>query len=303
MATLEDAKALQERVWDFVHRGELDNLRALLEEHPDVDVDGFKNRFGRRALYWACACGYTECARLLIDHRADVRVKCNDSRSALGTAAANGHLSCVRLLLQNGADVNCQTNIGLTPLMGSAYPGHLAVAQYLLEQKADIHYCVSNGGSYKNTDALYWTMHENTSTPGSAFAFLSCDSDAKNVVINNNVSIAMRDAHIEEYKHVQAFIDEHHRILNLVLSDHVQVDTRVGRGDSGIYQEPLERTLEYLGLSMKKDQVVNASIDGGGEEGEEGGVKRALIPGHLLNANHWFDKCKSRLNNQLNDLV
>jgi hypothetical protein len=289
MATLEDAKALQERVWDFAHRGELDNLRALLEEHPDVDVDGFKNRFGQIwALYSACACGYTECARLLIDHRADVRVKSNDSRSALGTAAANGHLGCVRLLLQNGADVNCQTDIGLTPLMGSAYPGHLAVAQYLLEQKADIHYCVSNGGSYKNTDALYWTMHENTSTPGSAFAFLSCDSDAKNVVINGDVRTAMRDAHIEEYKHVQAFIDEHHRILNLVLSDHVPVDPRFGLGQMGIYQEPLERALEYLGLSMSKDQVVNTSIDG------DEGVKRALIPGHLLNANHWFDKYKSR---------
>jgi hypothetical protein len=251
-------------------------------------VDGFKDGYGRRALHWACRYGYTECARLLIDHRADVRAMSNNGLYALSTAAANGHLGCVRLLLQNGADVNCQTNIGLTPLMGSAYPGHLAVAQYLLEQKADIHYCVSNGGSYKNTDALYWTMHENTSTPGSAFSFLSCDTDAKNVVINGDVRTAMRDAHIEEYKHVQAFIDEHHRILNLVLSDHVPVDPRFGLGQMGIYQEPLERALEYLGLSMSKDQVVNTSIDG------DEGVKRALIPGHLLNANHWFDKYKSR---------
>jgi hypothetical protein len=289
MATLEDAKALQERVWDFVQYGKLDKLKALLEEHPDVDVDGLKNRYGRRALYWVCACGYTECARLLIDHRADVRAKSNDSRSALSTAAANGHLGCVQLLVQNGADVNCQNDIyGLTPLMESAHSGHLAVAQYLLEQKANIHHCVSNEGYHKNTDVLYWTMHENASTPGSTFSFLSCDTDAKNVVINDDVRTAMRDAHIEEYKHVQAFIDEHHRILNLVLSDHVQVDTRVCRGDYGIYQEPLERTLEYLGLSMSKDQVVNTSIDG------EEGVKRALIPGHLLNANHWFDKYKSR---------
>jgi hypothetical protein len=29
-----------------------------------------------------------------------------------------------------------------------------------------------------------------------------------------------------------------------------------------IYQEPLERALEYLGLSMNPDQVVNTSIDG-----------------------------------------
>jgi hypothetical protein len=41
--------------------------------------------------------------------------------------------------------------------------------------------------------------------------------------------------------------------------------------------------LEYLGLSMSEDQVVNTSIDGQA-------VRRALIPGHLLNANHSFEK-------------
>jgi hypothetical protein len=51
----------------------------------------------------------------------------------------------------------------------------------------------------------------------------------------------------------------------------------------------MERTLEYLGLSMSKDRVVNTSIDG-----EKGGVRRALIPGHLLNADHWLNKYKSR---------
>jgi hypothetical protein len=39
---------------------------------------------------------------------------------------------------------------------------------------------------------------------------------------------------------------------------------------------------------MSKDQVVNTSIDGDKE------VRRSLVSGHLLNANHWFDKYKSR---------
>jgi hypothetical protein len=45
----------------------------------------------------------------------------------------------------------------------------------------------------------------------------------------------MRDAQIETYSHVQACIDEHHRILNLVLSEHVPVDPRIGLRQMSIY--------------------------------------------------------------------
>jgi hypothetical protein len=179
----------------------------------------------------------------------------------------------------------------MTPLMNSAlYGGNLTAAQYLLEQKADIHYRVSEERARKNKDALWYAMRTQATAriPGIAFAFLSCNTDAKNVNTDGYfATTAMRDSHIEEYKHVQAYIDEYHRMLEPVLSEHVPVDPRFGLGQMGIYQEPLERTLQYLGLSMSKDQVVNTSIDGEG-------VKRALIPGHLLNANHWFNKYTSR---------
>jgi hypothetical protein len=289
MATLEeDAKALQKRVVDLARAGESTELKVVLEEHPEVDVDGYKGGDGLRALYWACTKGHTDCAQLLIDHGADVHAKSFHGYSTLYWAAYWGHLGCVKLLMQHGADVKCHNicNNGFTPLMRSTGGGHLTTAQYLLEQKADVHYRIAEG-YYKNQDALHWAMYKQATdrTPGIAFAMLSCNTDAKNVSIYQGyVTAAKRDAHIEHYQHVQAYIDEHHRILNLVLSDEVHLDTRVGRGDNGIYQEPLERTLEYLGLSMSKDQVVNTSIDG------EEGVKRALIPGHLLNANHWFHK-------------
>jgi hypothetical protein len=253
-------------------------------------VDKCKNVYGWRSLYWACNQGHTECARLLIDHKANVNAKDDDGESVLYASVDMGHMGCAKLLVQNGADVNCQNKYGCTPLMRNAFDGQLDFAQYLLDQKADVRSRVAREGHLKNDNVLNYAMgkHATNYTPGIAFAFLSCKTDAKNVKIDDFVSIAMRDAHIETYSHVQAFIDEYHRILNLVLSEHVPVDPRFGLGQMGIYQEPLERTLEYLGLSMSKDQVVNASIDG------EEGVKRALIPGHLLNANHWFDKYQDR---------
>jgi hypothetical protein len=291
MAAVEDEEALQhqKQVLDFAKEGQLVELTRLLEEHPDLDVDGYKDVNGWRALYWACSSGHTDCARLLIDHKADIHAKTNFGSSSLHGASQFGDLGCVKLLVQHGADVNCQDEYGSTPLMYSAYHGNQTIAQYLLEQKADVHYRVSKEGYSKNRDALHFAMdtYATGCTPGIAFAFLSCNTDAKNVNIDYRVTIVIRDTHIEDYKHVQAYIDENHRILNLVLSEHVPVDPRFGLGQMGIYQEPLERTLEYLGLSMSKDRVVNTSIDGEA-------VRRALIPGHLLNANHWFNKYKSR---------
>jgi hypothetical protein len=67
--------------------------------------------------------------------------------------------------------------------------------------------------------------------------------------------------HLNSNDCIVSYIDECFCFLQPVLSDHVQVDTRMGRGDNGIHQEPMERTLQYLDLSMSKDQVVNTNID------------------------------------------
>jgi hypothetical protein len=291
MADVGDEKVLQKLVYRHARGGRHVELRALLEEHPEVDVDGYRSYTGATweadglaALHWACAGGHTECTRLLIDSHADVSVKLPTGLSTVHLAAM--HLDCVKLLVENGAELNCKNDNGISSFMMSVEFGAVDAAQYLLEHKADVHYRSLNmwGSSYKK-DALSFAMCEKATsrTLGIAFALLSCNTDAKNVEIDRDVTVDARDAHVNTYQRAQAFIDEYHRILKHVLSDHLQVDTRVGRGDNGIYQEPLERTLEYLGLSMTKDQVVNTSIDGEA-------VRRALIPGHLLNANHWFDK-------------
>jgi hypothetical protein len=116
------------------------------------------------------------------------------------------------------------------------------------------------------------------------FVVLSCNTDGKNVTTDNhNVTEVIVDTHVNEFKQIHNFIDECHTITNHALSEDVVVDTRVGRGDYGLYHEPLEQVFLYLGLSMKKNQTVNMSIDG------KSGGTRALMPGHPVNANLWFE--------------
>jgi hypothetical protein len=192
MDEVEDAKALQERVHALAEGGEAAELRSLLEEHPEVDVDGHKDHIGRRALSTACHNGHIDCAQLLIEHRAYANAKDNLGGSALLGAAEDGYLNVVELLqqlLQHGADVNCQHNNGLTILTCAALNGYLTFAQYLLEQKADVHYRIS-AGSLKNMDALHLAKSKYATgrPPGTAFAFLSCGTDAKNVHFQGSVS-------------------------------------------------------------------------------------------------------------------
>ena len=84
------------------------------------------------------------------------------------------------------------------------------------------------------------------------------------------------------YANTQQFIERWHGIAMHALADDVEVDTRVGRGDNGLYHEALERVMEYLGLSMTANQRVNGSLD------DDDDVRRVLLPNCARNARHWF---------------
>jgi hypothetical protein len=199
------------------------------------------------------------------------------------SAAHRGHPKCLDLLLNAKADVNARNIHGVTQSMIACKEDRLICLQPLLDANADLN-VKGDGG----VGTVYYSMampkgelaHR---VPGMPFAVLSCNLDSKNVRIDDEINQAIVNTHIDEYKQIHNFIDDCHSVAEHTLSEDVVVDTRVGRGDYGLYHEPLEQVLLYLGLSMKKNQTVNASIDG------KSGVKRALMPGHPTNANLWFE--------------
>jgi hypothetical protein len=87
------------------------------------------------------------------------------------------------------------------------------------------------------------------------------------------------------YANTHLFIEQCHKIALNALPVRVEVDRRVGLGLQGLYQEPLERALQYLGLSMAADQVVNDSLDAGVRH-----VRRVLLPNCTRNADYWLQQ-------------
>jgi hypothetical protein len=92
-------------------------------------------------LHMASVRGHAKVVHLLLQHNADVNVRCRGSGrwTPLHYASIRGHANVVQLLLEHGADVTAQTVANNTPLFLASFHGHVEVLRLLLEQGADIH--------------------------------------------------------------------------------------------------------------------------------------------------------------------
>jgi ankyrin repeat protein len=322
---------LSERVYDACRGEDGDSvkLKALLEAHPDVDVNQHKNQHGcpherkhvidQRAIHATVHHRTTACLKMLLDAKADLEVRDTTGMTPLNRASQSGALGSVRMLIDNKADVMTIDRTGCTPPHMAAYHGHSKCLRMLLDAKADVNVKEEGGitpvlhaikedrltclqllvdrkadlsvKTQSGHEALAFAMvipKDQTThrAPGMPFAILSCNTGCSEGLVIDNQTIT-RDTittDINEYSSVQKFIDECHTITKHALSEDAVVDTRVGRGDYGLYHEPLEQVLLYLGMSMAKDQIVCALLDDG-----ENGATRALMPGHPTNANLWYE--------------
>jgi len=87
--------------------GRADELRELLDEHPDL-IDARGLDFNKQtALHRAAWKNRVECVQLLLDRGADVRIRdYGDNAYALHFAAEAADPAIVRMLVEAGADVN-----------------------------------------------------------------------------------------------------------------------------------------------------------------------------------------------------
>ncbi len=134
-------ETLHTKLVEAARRGRLGDAKAAIEAGADVNArDPYLPFYtplhvaaGFRPHRQIPSQGYTDIARLLIEHGADVNARTDGESTPLHLAVANGHLDIARLLIEKGADVN---DGGL--LHSAAANGHLDVARLLVEKGADV---------------------------------------------------------------------------------------------------------------------------------------------------------------------
>jgi ankyrin repeat protein len=286
------------------NHGLQDTLTALIGAKADVK---FATNTGETALHAALSSKHEGCAQLLIQHGADVNAVFESYTECTPAlfAANRGLRDALTTLIHAKADVKFATKAGETALhaaASSSQEGCEDCAQLLIEHGVDVNYAMHACGetaltravAYRRYDAVYVLLdaedvdvkiHNNKGDDALQLA-LSRDATCVYTLLCKGSDIKREHektaAAVAEYGVAHAFIEEYHRRLTKSLELEVVVDTRVGLGENGLYQEPLEVVLEYCGLRMKADQVVNVSIDGADR-------KRLLIPQHRArNARYWF---------------
>jgi hypothetical protein len=285
-------------------QGHVETARLLIKAKADLEA---RDGTGETALVsgvGSSSKGNPACIQLLLESKANVHTVTSNGNTAAHIAAETGRADMMPLLIGAKADISATSKDGLAciPAVYSCMEGRLACLQVLMDAKADI--SMKNKMGWGPFFATVISKHDvndvpsGVREPGMPFITLSCNADSTNIPTKANwmkftrlqsgVAHALRgfqaeaNTRIAEYKQIQSFIDEYHTITKHALYEDAVVDKRVGRRGNGMYDEPLEQVLLYLGLSMKKNQTVNKSIDG-----KTG--KRALIPGHPVNANLWFE--------------
>jgi tetratricopeptide (TPR) repeat protein len=124
------------QIHDAAANGDLEKVRALLQDDPDLVMSKDKN--GLTPLHRAAKNGHADVTKLLLANKAEINAKTSAGRTPLHDAAERGHKDLVELLLINKANINEKTYRGYTALHLAAFNGYMDVVDLLLDHGADV---------------------------------------------------------------------------------------------------------------------------------------------------------------------
>ncbi|MGB7053706.1 MAG: ankyrin repeat domain-containing protein [bacterium] len=128
--------AAADEIHDAVQQGDLDRVKALVQENSDLVNIADEN--GQTPLHFAAAGGQNEIAEFLISKDANVNALNAVNQSLLLYAAYFGNAEIATMLIAKGATLNDQDIFGRAPLHYAARQHNLEALLLLIENHAEI---------------------------------------------------------------------------------------------------------------------------------------------------------------------
>ncbi len=125
-------------IHDAAKNGDLEKIKALLKDNPNLVSSKDTNNINATPLYIAAAFGQTNVIKLLLANKADVNAGADNDVTPLQIGAMLGRLDVAKLLVASNADVNAKADNGITALHLAAASGSKSIVELLLDNKADI---------------------------------------------------------------------------------------------------------------------------------------------------------------------
>ena len=154
LADIETATRRNSQLLEASYNGQVDLVRALLEEGADIN----KTTNGRTPLVEASDNDHLEVVRILLERGADINKTDAAGNTPLYVASEAGNEEVVKILLENGAETNKANNLKQTPLMIAVGYGNLEIVEALLEYGANLNGVVNDDGVV--TDGPPWIRSE-----------------------------------------------------------------------------------------------------------------------------------------------
>ncbi len=122
-----------------IMKGQLEEVKKILGEHPELADAPFAHRPNWRPIQWAAVSSKNvDIVKYLLSLGVNVDGRNKDGETALAILATDLDASTdvARVLIRHGADVNARDNDGLTPLRNATTIGKAEIVNLLREHGA-----------------------------------------------------------------------------------------------------------------------------------------------------------------------
>ena len=120
-------------VWAAASRGDLDGVKAAVENGRDIEERGEWDSAVGTGLHHACYKGYFSIAEYLIESGAEVNSRNKYGSLPIHLACVYGNLDIVKLLISRGSDFISTNDNGHTPLHLTSFNRDTSVGDYLMQ--------------------------------------------------------------------------------------------------------------------------------------------------------------------------